>query len=59
MHELEANVTIGPFSPQLRDKNAHFPWGININAFIILSLTGFDKMSRLDTAISQGVLDFR
>src|SRR2546426_11973862 len=29
--ELEAGVGIGPFSPQLRDKNAHFPKQINLN----------------------------
>ncbi len=28
---LEAGVGIGSFSPQLRDKNAHFPVGINLN----------------------------
>src|SRR5258708_29582272 len=27
----EARVGIGPFSPQLRDKNAHFPGQINLN----------------------------
>jgi hypothetical protein len=27
---LEAEVGIGPLSPQLRDKNAHFPEGINL-----------------------------
>jgi hypothetical protein len=28
---LEARVGIGPFSPQLRDKNAHFAEEINLN----------------------------
>src|SRR6266446_7816437 len=28
---LEARVGIEPFSPQLRDKNAHFPEVINLN----------------------------
>ena len=28
---LEAGVQIGPFSPQLRDKNAHFAQEFNLN----------------------------
>jgi len=28
---MEAEVGIGPFSPQLRGKNAHFPERINLN----------------------------
>ena len=31
MNQTRARVGIGPFSPQLRDKNAHFSGGININ----------------------------